>query len=876
MLVRSPLFGAVCGALALAALVAPPARALTAQHRLEHAVVPAEERLRLELDARKSDYRGTATIELRVTAATDSFQFHDLGPKLGTMTLSGPGGPVTLTSRAEPHGVVTARASRPLAPGDYTLEIAFTNEFGTRADGLYKLVAGGESYVVSQFEAISARQAFPCWDEPEFKIPWQLTLVVPRGHAAISNTPIARDSTIGESRTVEFEPSPPLPSYLVAIVTGPWETVPVAGMTVPVRIVAPKGTSQLAGMAVRETPKILSALEAYFGRPYPYKKLDLVAVPEFWAGAMENAGAVTFRDRIVLVDPTEASSEERRHFIAVTAHELAHMWFGDLVTMRWWNDVWLNESFASWLGDKVTQQVAPEFDMPVEELVGTQRAMERDAQASTRAMRADVDGFGNMDELFDELAYQKGEAVLGMIEQWIGPDTFKTGVRAYVTDHAWGNAEGADLWNALSKASGHDVSKTVTSFLDNPGVPVVTGLVRDDGRVQLGLERFYNQGDPAPVIPDWRVPVTIRYGSGKTSFTHTIMMSKGEQFVQIGDAPKIDWLHLNLEERGYYRWQLHTDLRWALVDRAATIMSPRERMGLVNNLGAGIEGGFLQVDEALQMFSRLVADPRPEVSGAVLDALDRIRLRLIAPEFERGFAEYLRRYVGPVLQRYGAAPVKGERPAATALRGRLMLWLGAYGHDAGVVAGARTRAAAWMRDPAAVHPSLVESSLRLAALDGDSARFGQYQRRFEHARTPVERARLLNALGSFRDSTLVERALDYSLSDAVRPNEMYSIWMAVNQMDENRERSYRWMTRRYDALAKRLPPYAQPFLIRFAAGCSPERLESAKAFFTPERRGPGFDVELARVEDELRQCSTLRQHQHNTLANYLETLSAPR
>ena len=205
-----------------------------------------------------------------------------------------------------------------------------------------------------------------------------------------------------------------------------------------------------------------------------------------------------------------------------------------------------------------------------------------------------------------------------------------------------------------------------------------------------------------------------------------------------------------------------------------------------------------------------------------------------------------------------------------------MLWLGAYGHDAGVVAGARTRAAAWMRDPAAVHPSLVESSLRLAALDGDSARFGQYQRRFEHARTPVERARLLNALGSFRDSTLVERALDYSLSDAVRPNEMYSIWMAVNQMDENRERSYRWMTRRYDALAKRLPPYAQPFLIRFAAGCSPERLESAKAFFTPERRGPGFDVELARVEDELRQCSTLRQHQHNTLANYLETLSAPK
>jgi hypothetical protein len=289
-----------------------------------------------------------------------------------------------------------------------------------------------------------------------------------------------------------------------------------------------------------------------------------------------------------------------------------------------------------------------------------------------------------------------------------------------------------------------------------------------------------------------------------------------------------------------------------------------------------MDGGFVQVDEALQMFSRLAADPRPEVTGAVLVALDGIRLRLVTPEFERGFSEYLRRYLGPVLQRYGPAPAKGERPAATVLRGRLMLWLGAYGRDPGVLAGARSRATAWLRDPATVPPSLVESSLRLGALDGDSARFGEYQRRFERARTPVERARLLNALGSFRDSALVERALDYSLSDAVRPNEMYSIWLAVNEVDENRERSYRWMTRRYDDLAKRMPPYAQPFLIRFASGCSPERVESAKAFFTAERRVAGFDVELAKVEDELRQCSTLRQHQHNTLANYLETLNAPK
>lgn len=859
-----------------AATAASTARALTTQHRLEHQVVPTSETLRLEVDAGRADYSGSARIALQVAAATDSFQFHALELQLKQLTLRARRGTIGLKWSVGSHGVVTARAAKKLAPGAYTLDIDFTNDFGTRADALYKLQAGGESYVASQFEAIGAREAFPCWDEPEFKIPWQLTLVVPRAHIAISNTPAKRDTVMGASRTVEFEPTPPLPSYLVAIIAGPWETVPIPGLSVPGRIVTPKGAAGLAGMAAQETPKLLAALERYFGVPYPYKKLDLIGMPEFWAGAMENAGAITFRDRILLVDPTQAGASERRSLITTTAHELAHMWFGDYVTMRWWDDLWLNESFASWLGDKVSHEVAPEFELPVDELQGTQRAMERDAQRSTRAMRAQVDGFDNMEQLFDELAYQKGQAVLGMIEQWIGPEVFQKGVRDYIAAHAWGSAEGADLWSALSQASGNDVSRTVTSFLDQGGMPIIEVNPAENASCELRQVRFYTLGPAPEGTRRWFTPVTLRYSDGTTTRTETVMVSDTVRTIRLKDAQRVTWLHPNADERGYYRWHVDRDARWTLADHAVEIMSTRERVGFVNNLSAGLDADLVEGDEVLQMLGRFATDPQPQVVGSVIDALDRIRQNLITPELGGAFAFYVRKTLRPALDRIGMAPRTGETEPATLLRPRLMQWVGRRGRDPEVLERARTLAGAYLRDPAAVNPSLVETVLRLSAVDGDAARFAEYQRRFEQAKTPGERSRFLNALGSFRDTTLIEKAMDYTLSPAVRPNEMYSVWRAVGDETENQERSLGWMTRNYDGLTKRMPPFALALMIRFAEGCSAERLAAAKAFFTPARRGAGFEVELAKVEDHVTDCVTLRKYAGGAIRSYLETLAAPK
>src|SRR5439155_17675029 len=347
------------------------------------------------------------------------------------------------------------------------------------------------------FEATEARCAFPCWDEPEFKIPFQVTLVVPEAHLAIGNTPVETDTVADGQRTVVFERTPPLPAYLLAIATGPLETVPIEGMRVPGRIVTIKGASGVAREAARVTPPLVAALEKYFGLPYPYRKLDLLAVPEFWPGAMENAGAIAFADRILLIDPRAASAGQKRTLVAVDAHELAHMWFGDLVTMKWWDDLWLNESFASWMGDKITQEVAPEYEMPLAEVEETQRAMLRDAQRSTRPIRAPIDVFDNIDEAFDELTYDKGQAVLTMFEAWLGPETFRKGVVAYLKAHAWGSATASDLWASLSKTAGRDVAGPMSTFLDQPGVPLVKVDLLPGGKVRLSQERFLNEGAAA-------------------------------------------------------------------------------------------------------------------------------------------------------------------------------------------------------------------------------------------------------------------------------------------------------------------------------------------------------------------------------------------
>ena len=322
----------------------------TAEGRLSRQVTPIYESIKLRIDAGQRNYTGMVKADLHVSEPTDRFDFHSEGLSIREMALTREGGTVPFEYSQLTPDMVEVRTRDTLSTSNLELTIGFSNVFDSTANSIYRIEEDGHGYVFSQFEADEAREAFPCWDEPDFKIPYQVTLVVPEGQLAVSNTPVEGESTADGWKTVTFERTRPMPSYLLAIAIGPFDTVPIPGMSIPGRVITVKGRGSLAVEAVRTTPPILSALEKYFGRRYPYKKLDLIALPEFWHGGMENPGAVTFAERALLLNPKMSSVAQKKKLSSVTAHEMDHMWFGDLVTMAGWDDLWLNESCASWMG----------------------------------------------------------------------------------------------------------------------------------------------------------------------------------------------------------------------------------------------------------------------------------------------------------------------------------------------------------------------------------------------------------------------------------------------------------------------------------------------------------------------------------------------
>ena len=866
-LVRLALFGAL-----LLSWRAPAAFAEDTSSRLPIDVVPTFQSVRLDLDADKPDYSGSTRIELTVRKETTAIRFHAVEMQLKRISLRGPRGVVALTSDSLGGGIVAAKAPSPIRPGAYTLTIDFANDFDTRAAGLYRLESEGNAYAFTQFEATDARKAFPCWDEPAFKFPYQMTIAVPESHRAVSNTPVAKETVAKGIRTVVFAKTKPLPSYLLAIATGPLEFTPIPGLRVPGRVVTPKGSAALAGVAVKMTPPIFDAVEKYFGIPYPYEKLDLIAVPEFSPGAMENAGAITYGDRFLLFDEKTISADERATLAIFTAHEIAHMWFGDLVTMKWWNDLWLNESFAEWLGDKIADQVQPESMIRLQALAEVQTAFVADAQVATHAIRQPVGNMENLWQAADELAYKKGQAVLSMTERWLGQETFRKGVVGYLKKHAWGNAEGKDLFDALSAASGQDVGAVLATFLDQPGVPVVRAELGEGGIVTLTQSRFRNFGAAAPATL-WKIPVILRWEAAGTSHTKTVLLDRERMTVRLeGRAP--DWVHPNADQAGYYRWSVDAQSLDRLITVAPTELNPRERIGMIQNATALLDAGEIHGDKYVHLLAAFSGEENPAVLSVLIGPMARIRNTFVEPGTEEAFAMTLRRVLGPAFRRYGIDRVPGEAEAISLVRPQLLRWLANEGKDEAALSRAEQMARSYLRDRTSVDPSLVGPVLRLAALRGDEALFEEYRKRFESTTVPTEREPLLDALGSFREPALRDRALRYALTGPLRPHELFWIPRAMSEDPRHLDQVWAWWQANYDAVASRMPPEYAVYIPYAVGGCSEERVRQGEAFFAdPKHSPPGTLKELARVAEAVRDCVGLRAREGEAVARALTELA---
>ena len=861
--------------LALSAVLAlaPAARA---EPRLGGDVVPIFEAVRLRLDPARTEYSGTVAIDLEVRRATAEVRFHARGQTFSRLTLSQGDREIPVEVERGQNGYTVARARAPLAPGAYRLTIDFTQAFDTRAVvSLFRTEKDGRAYAYTQFEAADARGAFPCWDEPGFKIPWQVTLEVPGALQAVSNTPLEKEQPgkpAGEWKTLTFARTPPLPSYLVAIAVGTFDSTPIPGLSVPGRVISPAGQGKLAGLAVETTPALLAALERYFGQPYPFAKLDLIAVPERF-GAMENAGAITFTDTILLTDPGTPSVEHRALLAYVTAHEMAHMWFGDLVTLAWWDDLWLNESFADWMTLKVVDQVFPSYGASLKALKDLNRVMESDAQPSARAIHREIT---DPDQAIQAVGvtYDKGKAVLAMFESWLGPEVFRKGVLDHLRTRAWGNAVAADFWTALERASGRkDVAAALAGFLNQPGLPLVQVEPLPGGRLRLAQRRFLVRGAAAPPLA-WKVPVGLKVSDGKSVYTvRTLLEPAGAEVAVPGLPPgaAIAWVMPNLGAAGYYRWQVPEPMLAALLADASKALDTRERIALVGNLSALLDAGQLRGDRYLEALEALAANPEPWVVSAVLDGLGKVR-PLVSERTEEPFAAYIRRTLRPALAQIGAEPRPGEDPAAAQLRPRLLGWLGREGRDEAVLAHAAKSLRRVLDDPAGTDPALAEVTLRLAAWQGDRALFDELRRRFESAKAPGERARFLTALGDFRDPVLRGEALRYSLEGPLRPSELPNIPAEMLRSGERGAgQVFDWLHANYDRIAALLPPAAQGFLPRFVSGCSAERLARGRELFSrPGHSVPGMAERLAQVADEINLCVALRESEAPAIEAYLQ------
>jgi aminopeptidase N len=855
-------------------LAAPPAAQAAAGGRLERAVVPVFESVRLDLDPSEASYTGSVHFDLKGVARAGSFTFHSRDLTIETLTLKGKSGVIPARHQAE-GDEVRVTPTHPLEPGTYGMDIDFKANFNTRGAALYRMQIDDDWYAFTQFEATDARGAFPCWDEPEYKIPFQVTLVVPAAHLAVGNTPIESETGAGGRKTVVFERTPPLPTYLLAIATGPLETVPIEGMRVPGRIVTVKGASGLAGEAARVTPPLVAALEKYFGIPYPYRKLDLLAVPEFWAGGMENAGAITFADGILLVEPRATGGDQTRELVAVVAHELAHMWFGDLVTMKWWDDLWLNESFASWMGDKVADQMFPEGRLGIAQVGGMQSAMRTDARLSTRAMRQSVGAAENIDQLADELTYDKGQAVLTMFEAWLGPETFRRGVVAYLKSHAWGSATASDLWQSLSKIAGKDVAAPMESFLDQPGVPLVSVEPLPGGRVRLNQRRFLNDGVAAPKPETWQIPVILKYSEGKTTRKRSLLLKEASRTIALEGGARAVWIDPNSGETGYYRWQVPPAMLDRLAGAGPPALETRERIGFIGNLAALLDAGTLRGDDDLRLLARFASDPQPEVMRALIRHLDKVKEAFVTDDLKEPFVAYVRGTLAPAMRRFGKTRAEGEDAAVTLLRPDLIEWLGLEGRDESILDEADTMARSYVDDPTSIDPALAGTVLRMSAARGDRSLFRTYRKRFEKARVPADRERYLTALGSFRTPEIVDEALAYALDGPLRTQEILSIPGRLAEVPGQRPAVWSWVTGNFKAITDRVPANVGFFLVHFAGGCSDERLQSARVFFSaPEHDLPGVDTELAKVADEVTDCVRLRHREQPSVASYLTRSAA--
>jgi aminopeptidase N len=739
--------------------------------RLPKNIVPVAYDIAVTPDVAARTFTGTESVSLRFRGVSDRIVFNTLNLRLRNVRLDGQPVARVATDNAAQLTTLTLAAKAPA--GLHRLTLSYSGIMETRPQGLfvqpYVKADGGQAVMLTtQMESTDARRMFPCWDEPAFRAAFRLTATVPADWVTIGNMPIAAREMHGRLATITFERSPRMPSYLVELTAGNLRELSGHAGKVGLGIWAVAGQESDGAVALANARHILADYNRYFGYAYPLPKLDSIAIPGGFSGAMENWGAITYNDQALLLSK-DSSMSELQGVYSVQAHEMAHQWNGDLVTMAWWDDLWLNESFASWMSAKETDLRNPSWKWWESEDASKENAMEADARASSRAIQVHVTDELQAANAFDPtITYNKGEAVLRMLEAYLGPDTFRAGIRRYIKAHAFSNATTADLWNALSAASGRNVGRIASDWTEQAGFPLVSVTTHcNAGRRTLSLSqrRFFLTAPADRALEEvrWSVPLQVR--AAPSAKPRAVLLTGDGQRVAAGSCQEP--LSVDAGAIGYYRVQ-YDPPTLAINTRRFGTLPDADRIALLDDQWALVQSRDAPLGSYLALAQRMGEDLDARAWQQITEALGTIEYASRGSAGHDAFAAYARSIIRPLEARLGWHSRPGETPDVQKLRRTALEDLGSWG-DPGILAEARRRFAAFVHDRRSIAPDDQPMILNVVARYADAATFDQLHVLAKRSRDEAEQSRLYVALALARDPKLAARAASIALSQEIPP-----------------------------------------------------------------------------------------------------------
>jgi aminopeptidase N len=746
----------------------------TTPGKLPKQVVPEEYAIRIAPDLGKFTFAGSETVKLKVRQPVRRLVLNVLEINITSASLDGKAIPESALKLDPKQETLTITLASELPAGPHSLELNFTGKINQQGQGLYyapyqEQGTGAKKIMLgTQFEATDARRFFPCWDEPSFRARFQLTAVVPENFTAISNMPVEKETKIAGGKEVRFAATPPMASYLNVFCAGELDALSARLKNVSHAVVTTRGKVGMGRYALDSSQQILTYFNDYFGVPYPLPKLDHIAVPGGFGGAMENWGGITYYESRLLFDPEKSSAETKQNIYEVIAHETAHMWFGDLVTMAWWDNLWLNEGFASWMGTKCTAKFNPQWETWLSKSVprdptrrygiGREAAMEGDARSTTHPIQQTIANEAEASSAFDDITYRKGMSLIRMLESFLGENVFRDGIRKYMAAHKLSNTTTADLWNSLSEASGKPVGEIAAGWTQQPGFPVVK-VVRDpSGKITLTEERFTVHFDKAPPL-EWKIPLTYSV-AGEAAPASLLMTSKT---VSLPNTPAGRAIKLNVEGAGNYRVE-YDEASWKLLLAELPKLSSADRVNLLADAWAFVQANRAPLSLYLDLVEKLPTKDELAEREQIMHVFDFIN-RLLAGQPQREqFQKYARSVLRSSFEQVGWDPKRGEPSRIASLRASLINALGDL-NDEEIAAGSRERFQKFLADPASLAPDLRAPVFAVVGRYADEAAWNKLHELGMKTTSIEEKQNYYDALACAIDPKLAARTLEISLGD---------------------------------------------------------------------------------------------------------------